>query len=93
MEQMSLPLRSDPASGAIVGTIVLFTVLMLPSSLLLLLVALFVISIARSFRAHPRPTEDKEFAARFRQLEQSILDTNARSERQALTPRRGRRSP
>ncbi len=73
--QTSLPLRADPATGALVGTVVLITLLM-PSSLIFLLMALFVITIVRGWRSRREPKVDREFAARFRELESSILDTD-----------------
>ena len=44
--QASLPLTAHPATAALVGTGVVITLLMLPGSLILLLVALFQISVA-----------------------------------------------
>jgi hypothetical protein len=47
----SLPPMADPASSALVGTVVLFTLLMLSASLLVMFVALFVIAIFRRSRS------------------------------------------
>ncbi len=70
----SLPLRADPAAGALIGTVVLFGLLALPGSLILVLIVGVVIGIARSLRTRRKPKVDKEFAARFRELENCILD-------------------
>jgi uncharacterized membrane protein len=70
-----LPLGADPVTASLIGVVVVFTLLM-PVSLVPLLVVLFVISVARRPpRKHER-TEDTEFAARFRQLEDSVLESN-----------------
>jgi 1,4-dihydroxy-2-naphthoate octaprenyltransferase len=71
----SLPLLADPVTAYLVGVVVLFTLLM-PASLVPLLVVLFVISVARRHHRKQERTEDTEFAARFRQLEDSVLETN-----------------
>jgi hypothetical protein len=55
-------------------TVMLFALLMLPGSLILLLLGLFVISIARKWRSRREPDVDNEFVARFQELENSILD-------------------
>jgi len=90
----SLPLRADPAAGALIGTVVLFGLLALPGSLILVLIVGVVIGIARSLRTRRKPKVDKEFAARFRELENSILDARtSESRRQNLAKGRIRRSP
>ena len=50
-----LPLRADPAAGALIGTVLVFGLLMLPGSLVVLLIGAFVIAIARSLRSHRKP--------------------------------------
>jgi hypothetical protein len=52
-DQASLPLRANPAKGALVGTVVLFALLALPGSVILL-VAAFVISVVRDRVARRR---------------------------------------
>ena len=46
-DQAPLPLRADPTRAALVGTVVLFALLTLPASLILV-AAVFVLSIARN---------------------------------------------
>ncbi len=70
--QASLPLNTDPAAVALIGTVVLFGLLMLPGSLILVLIVGLAIGIARSLRWRRKPKVDKQFAARFRELENSI---------------------
>ena len=72
--QASVPINADPAAVAIIGTVVLFGLLMLPGSLILVLPVGLAIGIARSLRSRRKPKVDKEFAARFRELENCILD-------------------
>lgn len=75
----SLPLRADPASGAIVGTFLLAMWLAGPVGLVLALVAWLVIDACRrSKRRDVVPSSDlvpndDDFAMRFRQLENDIL--------------------
>ena len=72
--QTSLPLRADPSNAALVGTVVVFTLLMLPGSLIVLFLALFVIYIVRAWHSRRESKVDPELAGRFRDLENSILD-------------------
>ena len=92
--QAWLPLNADPAAVALIGTVVLFGLLMLPGSLILVLIVGLAIGIARSLRWRRKPKVDKQFAARFRELENSILDARtSETRRQNLAKGRIRRSP
>ncbi len=68
------------------GTVVLFTLLMLPGSLIVLLPALFVIYIFRAWRSRRESKVDPELAGRFRDLENSILDREGQHRSQGLNP-------
>jgi len=92
--QAPLSLSADPAAVALIGTVVLFGLLMLPGSLILVLMVGLAIGIARSLRSRRKPKVDKEFGARFRKLENSILDTRtSETRRENLAEGRIRRSP
>lgn len=74
--QTSLPLRADPASGALIGTFLLAACLAGPVGLVLAAIGWMVI---RAFRrrgagqsSYDEPTDDA-FAARFQDLESKIL--------------------
>ena len=78
--ETSLPLHADPTSGAIVGTFLLAMCLAGPVGLVLAVVAWVVIDAIRRSKRHgvgrssdlvPR---DDDFAVRFRQLENDILE-------------------
>ena len=78
-DQTSLPLRADPASGALIGTFLLAACLAGPVGLVLALIGWIVIDTFR--RRQPRDAGslsqgepiDDEFAGRFRELENNIL--------------------
>ncbi len=92
--QASLPLNADPAAVAIIATVVLFGLLALPGSLILVLIVGLVIGIARTLRSPIKTKVDKEFAARFRELENSILDARtSETRRQNLAKGPIRMSP
>ena len=92
--QASLPLSADPAAVALIGTVVLFGLLMLPGSLILVLIVGHMIGIARSMRSRRKPKVDREFAARFQELENSILGPRtSETRRQNLAKGRIRRMP
>jgi hypothetical protein len=92
--QASFPLRADPAAVALIGTVVLFGLLALPGSLILVLIVGLVIGIARSLRSRRNPKVDRGFAARFRALENSILDPRtSETRRQNLAQGRISRMP
>ncbi len=78
-DQTSLPLRADPASGALIGTFLLAACLAGPVGLVVALIGWIVIdAFRRRQRRDPgslsqgEPTDD-EFAARFQELENNIL--------------------
>ncbi len=77
--QTSLPLRADPAWGAVVGTFLLAMCLAGPVGLVLAVVAWVVIDALRQRKSlgvrpsSPGEPPDDEFAARFQQLEDDIL--------------------
>ncbi len=77
--QGSLPLRADPASGALIATFLLAACLAGPVGLGLALVAWIVIeAVRRNKRRGEGPSAlgeppDDEFAARFEELENDIL--------------------
>lgn len=72
----------------------LFGLLALPGSLILVLIVGLVIGIARTLRSPIKTKVDKEFAARFRELENSILDARtSETRRQNLAKRPIRMSP
>ncbi len=48
-----LPMRADPAAGALIGTFLVFGLLMLPGSFILALIVLIVIGIAKSSQSAP----------------------------------------
>ena len=75
--QASLPLRADPAAGALIGTFLLALCLAGPVGLVLALVVWIVIEVVRRRRTHGEPAVDTEFAARFRELENSVSSANA----------------
>jgi len=61
---------------------------LLPGSLILVLLVGLAIGIARSLRSRRKPKVDKEFAARFRELENGILEATAQR-RGTRTPQKG----
>jgi hypothetical protein len=73
--RVTLPMGADPASIVIIGTVVLFALLS-PDALILGLIAVIVLGVARSFWSRPEPKPDDEFAARFRELEDGIVDVD-----------------
>ena len=64
----SAPFYVDPVRVELVGTGVFYGLLALPGSLILALVGLFL------SRREAEPLADEEFAARFRDLENGILN-------------------
>ena len=87
VSEKMLPLRMDPVAGAFLGTILLFGGLLFgPGALILAVIAWMVVGARRDSRT-ARDTEvnrhsdsasdiDPLFAARFRQLEDGILNTD-----------------
>jgi hypothetical protein len=79
--QSMLPLRLDPAWGALVGTFLLATCLAGPVGLALALIVWIVIEALRRGKNRGAGSSSKsdatdEFAARFRALEDDILQNN-----------------
>lgn len=78
-DKTGLPLRADPASGAIIGMFLLAACLAGPIGLALAVIAWLLIDAFRRRRTLvPRPasegeTTGDEYAARFRELENDIL--------------------
>jgi hypothetical protein len=80
----SLPLRADPASGALIGTFLLASCLAGPIGLALALIVWVVIdALRRGKRRGAGPSSrsepiDDELAERFRKLEDDILQDDQR---------------
>lgn len=84
-DRVRLPLSADPAWGALVGTFLLASCLAGPIGIALVLVVLIVIEVRRR-RKHRGPgsasraeATDDAFAARFRNLENDILQDDRHS--------------
>jgi hypothetical protein len=61
-------------AGALIGTIVLVAFLA-PPVLVLAVIVWLVVSHRRGSSSQPKPDEDPEFTARFREMEEGILTT------------------
>lgn len=68
----SLPLIADPSTAALMGTAVVF-VLLMPPTAIVVLVAIFLHWLARSRRRNRSSDVDPDFALRFHRLEDNIL--------------------
>jgi hypothetical protein len=73
-----LPKRADPVSGTLVGTIVLGAFLALPV-LIIALIVWIVVRAGRRSSSPGKPEMDPEFSSRFHDLEDGILDANAKA--------------
>jgi hypothetical protein len=71
---VTLALRADPDRGVLIGWVILLAFLFPPTLLLLLIVEAWLEYNARMRRDHLCGQRDTEFADRFHQLEQSILE-------------------
>jgi len=70
------PLYADPVRAELVGTGLLYGLLSLPLSLILVAVGL-VLELAQASQRRGQTETEKEFSARFRDLENSILNADA----------------
>jgi hypothetical protein len=75
-QQVHLPLYADPVQAEIVGTGLLYGFLSLPLSLILGAVGL-VLELAQASQRQGQTEAEKEFSARFRDLENGILNADA----------------
>jgi uncharacterized membrane protein YphA (DoxX/SURF4 family) len=79
-------MRRDPAAGPLFGSVLLFGLLALPVSLILAVIALIAIGRTKSTRSRRKAKVDREFAARFRELENTILGANPTGPRRRRLP-------
>jgi hypothetical protein len=70
-----LPKRADPVFGALIGTLILVAFLA-PPLLILALIVWLVVRAERKSSQRAKPEADREFSARFHELENSIADAN-----------------
>jgi hypothetical protein len=70
------PLYADPVRAELVGTGLLYGLLSLPLSLILGAVGL-VLELAQASQRRDQTEAEKEFSARFRDLENTILNADA----------------
>jgi hypothetical protein len=73
--QVHPPLYADPVQAELVGTGLFYGVLSLPLSLILGAVGLFL-ELAQASQRQGQTEAEKEFLARFRDLENSILNAD-----------------
>lgn len=71
----SVPPMADPTTIPLIGLVLLFAIIGLPGSVVVLAIVALVISIARGSRRRHNDV-DPEFSARFRDLENSIIDSD-----------------